>query len=110
VFPKELALQLVSRVSATLRTWQEFAADATRWGPRRREVALRVFLSRGCPEEGKGPAYLLKLIGEGAGNPGPEPDPFDPRPSWERAGYSSLDEFEAAADERAKEVMDHVRA
>jgi len=44
------------------------------------------------------------MIREGAGNPS-EPDPFDPRPAWERAGCTTFEEYEAAAAARAQEVI-----
>jgi hypothetical protein len=108
-FHKNLALELCTRVSASPKIWADFMAKALVHSPRRREAAAREFLRRRCPEEGKGPGYLLSLIEEGAGNPGPEPVQVDPRPPWERAGYASHEEYEAAAAARAEEGL-HERA
>lgn len=108
-FAKDLAQQLCKRVSGSPKTWDAFLAEALEHPSRWREAAAREFLRRGCPEQGLGPSYLLSMIREGAGNPQPEPPPVDPRPVWEREGYASHEEYEAAAAARAEDLDEALR-
>jgi len=97
--------QLCRRVSASPKTWRKFLDEAMEQSARHRESALREFLRRRCPEDGMGPAYLLRMIREGAGNPQPEPEVVDTRTAWERAGFKTYEEWDADAIERTKEVL-----
>jgi hypothetical protein len=108
-FPKDLALQLCTGVSASVEQWRGFLSEAGKHSPRHREAALREFLRRGCPKNGHGLAYLLGMIAKGAGNPQPLAEPVDTRPAWEREGYATYEAREAAAEQRTREAEEEAR-